>query len=173
MQPATAASSEPTWLQYALDHFARLRSKAAHTQAQLQCMPVIIAASTRASACSLKNTASRKSQIKDLQLWQVTEEDSTRIIQDLLQRMGRGSRPSAGLPANVLVLLRLLGGSPRLLADALVALSGQGELSDEEYIAGTCQALSPPLQQCGIIRLVRARSLTGAKLFLRCLRGFP
>jgi hypothetical protein len=130
-------------MEHALDNFARLRLEAARAGGQLQCLPIIIAASTRASACTLRRTASRRSRVKDLQLWPLTEADTSCIIQDLLQRMGRASWTSAELPDKVLVLLRLLGGNPQLLALALVALSGQHELSDEAYIVGTSQSHLP------------------------------
>ncbi len=72
-----------------------------------------------------------------MQLWPLTEEEGVRIVQDLLQRMGRASGLSARLPNKVLALIRLLGGNPRLIALAVVALSGQRELLDEEFAAGT------------------------------------
>jgi len=136
VQRASAAPYGPTWLQRALDYFARLRFKAAGAKAQLQCLPVVITASSRASACTLRNTASHRGQAMDLQLWPLSEDDSVRIVQDLLQRMGRASHLPARLPDKVLAVLRLLGGNPQLLAWALVALSGQDELLDEAYDAG-------------------------------------
>jgi len=137
LQRDSAAPHEATWLQHALEHTARLRSMAVEVQAELHCMPVIITATTRASVCTLKNTASDRSLVRDLQIWPLTEENIICIVQDLLQRMGKASWPSAELPDKVLLLLRLLGGNPRLLAWALVALSGQDTLSDEAYCAGT------------------------------------
>ena len=86
----------------------------------------------------------------DLQLWPLNEDDSMHIALDLLQRMGKASRPSARLPDTVLVLIRLLGGNPQLLAWALVALSGQDMLLDEAYIAGVRQYQASPSLCSGI-----------------------
>ncbi len=131
------AVSEATWLQQQLSNFVRLRTEAVKAQAQLQCMPVIITASTRASASTLQNTASGNSKVKDLQLWPLTEQESASVVLDLVQRFGKQDACSAGLPEKVLVLLRLLGGNPRLLVWALVALCGKASLRGEMYTAGT------------------------------------
>ena len=136
-----AAPGETTWLQHALSNFGKLQMEAGSVHARLQCMPVVIATSTKASAVVPARDGSR---VRDLQLRPLTEqEDITGIVQDLLERMGKLSGPSAGLPEQVLMLLRLLGGNPRLLAWALTALSGRNQLAAEEFVvAGAPNLLS-------------------------------
>ena len=140
MQHSSATPHAPTCLQHALEQVSRLRSEAANARGQLQCMSVIITGSSGASVCTFANTAAIGAGARDLQLWPLSEEDSTRTVRNLLQRMGRASQASAWLPDKVLVLIRLLGGNPQLLARALVALSGQDGLSEEMHIAGMCHA---------------------------------
>ena len=57
------ALRKASWLQWALSNFVALRKSAAELQGkdELQCMPVVITASTHASASSLSNTANARS----------------------------------------------------------------------------------------------------------------
>ncbi len=79
-QPPDAATTKATWLQHLLSNFVGLREEAVNAEAQLHCMPVVITASTRASASTMQHTASGNSKTKDLQLWPLTEQESTSIV---------------------------------------------------------------------------------------------
>ena len=134
------APQAPTWFQKLLHEFVNLREAAAQEEAagRLAAMPVVVTASTRASASSLAGTQSGKSKVKDLQLARLSDEDMQRIVEDFAKRM---LSDEVRCPEHVASLIEWLGGNPRLLAQLLCALSGRNAdgMRDEEMHVGESQ----------------------------------
>ena len=145
-----AAQPEPkpdqsSWLQHALSNFVHLRLLAAHAEqaGTLHCMPVVLTASTRASASSLTGTSSGRSKVKDVLLRPLSDNQMHAVVRNVMTRMNAPT-PPADFPANVVLLLRLLGGNPRWLAWSLCALAGRVDVASEEFPAGTLFLPPPP-----------------------------
>ena len=132
-----ATLQKPSWLQFALAHFVMLRQRAADLEGQneLLCMPVVITASTRASASSLRNTA-RHSRVKDVHLRPLTDMQMQAVIQSLAKRSQHCPEVPSPLPSQLLLLLRLVGGNPRMLCQTLCLLAGSTVVHNEEFPAG-------------------------------------
>ena len=106
-------------------------------------MPVVLTASTRASASSLTGTSSSKSRVKDVLLRPLSDMQMHAVVRNVMTRMNAPTPPD-DFPANVTLLLRLLGGNPRWLAWSLCALAGRVDVAAEAFPAGTLF----PLQHC-------------------------
>jgi len=138
-KPAPALQT-PSWLQVALSHFVMLRKAAADLEAkgELLCMPVVITASTRSSASSLQNTASGHSYSKDVHVRSLTETQMQAVICDLAKRITSAPAVPSSLPPQLLLLLQLIGGNPRMLSQTLCLLAGSSMVRNEEFPAGLC-----------------------------------
>jgi len=132
---------KPSWLQAALSHFVMLRKRAAELEGngELLCMPVVITASTRSSASSLQGTASGHSLVKDVHVQPLTEMQMQAVIFDLAKRIKDVPVVPSSLPPQLLLLLQLIGGNPRMLSQALCLLAGSSVLHNEEFPAGWCR----------------------------------
>ncbi|KAL3159353.1 hypothetical protein ABBQ32_011304 [Trebouxia sp. C0010 RCD-2024] len=115
-----------------------LRQRAADLEGQneLLCMPVVITASTRASASSLRNTASGQSRVKDVHLRPLTDMQMQAVIQSLAKRSQHCPEVPSSLPPQLLLLLQLVGGNPRMLCQTLCLLAGSTVVHNEEFPAG-------------------------------------
>ena len=133
---------QPSWLQHLLSNFVQLRWSAAQAEQKrtLHCMPLVLTASTCASASSLTGTSSGKIKVKDVLLRPLSDSEMHAVVWDVMTRMNAPT-PPAELPANVVLLLRLLGGNPRWLAWSVCALAGRVDLESDKFPAGT---LFPP-----------------------------
>ena len=135
------APRAPTWFQKLLHEFVNLREAAAEEEAagRLAAMPVVVTASTRASASSLAGTQSGKSKVKDLQLARLGNKDMQRIVEKFAERVLGIDRVTC--PEHVASLIEWLGGNPRLLAQLLCALSGRTAraMAREEMHVGESQ----------------------------------
>ena len=134
----TPTLQKPSWLQFALSHFVQLRKTAAELEGQneLFCMPVIITASTRASASSLHGTASGQSRVKDVHLRPLTDLQMEGVIVSLAKRSHPCVAIPSPLPPQLLLLLQLVGGNPRMLCQTFCLLAGSAVLHNEEFPAG-------------------------------------
>ena len=139
---------QPSWLQHALSNFVQLRLLAAQEEQKgtLHCMPVVLTASRRASASTLTGTlSSGRSKVKDIRIRPLSDIQMHAAVRNVVTRM-HAPNPPADFPANVVLLLRLLGGNPRWLAWSLCALAGRVDVTNEDFPAGT---LSSPQQSLG------------------------
>lgn len=118
-----------------------LRQRAADLEGQneLLCMPVVITASTRASASSLRNTASGQSRVKDVHLRPLTDVQMQAVIVGLAKRSQHCPEIPSSLPPQLLLLLQLVGGNPRMLCQTLCLLAGSTVVHNEEFPAGQHQ----------------------------------
>ena len=130
---------KPSWLQFALSHFVMLRKVAADLEGQneLLCMPVIITASTRASASSLRGTANGESRVKDVHLRPLTDMQMQAVVVSLAKRSKDCLAIPSPLPQKLLLLLQLVGGNPRMLCQTLCLLAGSTVVHNEEFPAGS------------------------------------
>ena len=118
-----------------------LRKTAAELEGkgELLCMPVVITASTRSSASNLQGTASGYSRVKDIHVQPLTEMQMQAVIFDLAKRIQHDTVVPSSLPPQLLLLLQLIGGNPRMLSQALCLLAGSSVLHNEEFPAGWCR----------------------------------
>lgn len=138
-----AAAPAPTlqkasWLQHALSTFVALRKSAAALQGkdELLCMPVVITASTHASASSLSNTANARSRVKDIHLRPLTDMQMQALVVSLAKSSKHDLAIPSPLPPQLVLLLQLLGGNPRMLCQALCLLAGSDVVLNEQFPAG-------------------------------------
>eukprot|EP00898_Chlorokybus_atmophyticus_P002411 jgi/Chlat1/3170/Chrsp22S00248 len=132
--PSDSSSSKATWLQNMISEFVSLRAAVRQEADGLCCMPVIVTASTCASASSLAATASRKSSVRDLRLPALTLQQMTDIVKDIVQRLPGMAVPTSNGLLAISNILEWLGGNPRLLSYALCALSGSAFVMREEVL---------------------------------------
>lgn len=132
-----ATLQEPSWLQTVLASFAWLRKEAASHEGQheLLFMPLVITASSRASASSLQVTA-RHSRTKDIHLRPLTDLQMQAVIVGLAKRSRHSPEIPPTLPPQLVLLLQLIGGNPRLLSQTLCLLAGSRAVHNEEFLAG-------------------------------------
>ena len=102
-------------------------------------MPVVITASTRSSASSLQGTANGHSLVKDVHVQPLTEMQMQGVIFDLAKRTKDVPVVPKSLPTELLLLLQLIGGYPRMLSQALCLLAGSAVLHNKEFPAGRCR----------------------------------
>ncbi len=136
-----------SWLQTALSHFVMLRKTAAELEGngELLCMPVVITAITRSSASSLQGTASGHSLVKDVHVRPLTETQMQAVIFDLAKRLKNLPVVPSSLTPQLLLLLQLIGGNPRMLSQTLCLLAGSSVLHNEEFPAGWCRCIQRQL----------------------------
>lgn len=139
---------QPSWLQHALSNFVHLRWLAAQGEQKgtMHCMPIVLTASTRASASTLSEPQSSRSKVKDVLLRPLSDIQMHAVVRNVVARM-HAPDPPVDFPANVVLLLRLLGGNPRWLAWSLCALAGRDDVASEDFPAGT---LFPSLPPCSL-----------------------
>ena len=115
-----------------------LRQKAAELEGngELLCMPVVITASTRSTASSLQGTASGHSLVKDVHVRPLSEMQMQAVVFDLAKRIKDVPVIPSSLPSQLLLLLQLIGGNPRMLSQTLCLLAGSSVLHNEEFPAG-------------------------------------
>lgn len=132
-----ATLQQSSWLQTVLASFAWLRKEAASVEEQheLLCMPVVITASSRASASSLQITA-RHSLTKYIHLCPLTSLQMQAVITGLAKCSRLCPEIPLPLPPQLVLLLPLIGGNPRLLSQTLCLLAGSGAVHNEKFPAG-------------------------------------
>lgn len=130
--------TQPSWISRALSYFVMLRKEAAELEGrgELMCMPVAITASTRASASSLHNTASGNSKVKDIHLRPLTKRQMHALVLSLVRRSSLASALPATLPDELMLLLQLTGGNPRMLSHTLCLTSGSTRAEDDVFLLG-------------------------------------
>ena len=99
-------------------------------------MPVIITASTRASSTAAHQSKSGKSRVADIQLRPLSTAEMAQIALDIQSRCGLNA--SGELPNSLMSILRWLGGVPHLLAWAMCGLSGHmgRTMTEEVFLPG-------------------------------------
>ena len=100
---------------------------------ELLCMPVMATASTVASGSSFYSGYSR---VKDIQLRPLTDMQMQAVVVDLAKRSNDCLVIPSPLPQGLVVLLQLLGGSPRMLCQTLCLLAGNAASLNEDFPAG-------------------------------------
>ena len=134
---------EPSWLQVALTHFVALRKTAARLEGEgeLLCMPVVMAASHRSSAISLQGNwgGCRHNRTKDVHVQPLTEAQMQAVILDFAKRAKDVPVLPSSLPPQLLLLLQLTGGNPRILVFTLCLLAGSSAEHSEMFPAGWCR----------------------------------
>lgn len=120
-----------SWVQQALSAFVAMRCAAG--KQQLRMMPVLIVASTLASATSLADTASARTAVAEVQLMPSSYQDTKAIFLDVCRRVGQPVS-SDDLSAHVKLVLKMVAGCPRHLAWAMALISGSHQVVTKEVL---------------------------------------